>query len=88
MLNKKQDYMLIGGRNEEGKHKIECSVNKNPLNSMNQQILEYKQWLMGKIQQILCFLGIYKSLTTFDLQIRRNIKEELQYEITALMNLQ
>jgi hypothetical protein len=43
LLNKKQDYMLIGGRNEEGKHKIECSVNKDPLNLMNQQILEYKQ---------------------------------------------
>jgi hypothetical protein len=35
MLNIKQDYMLIGGRNE----KIECSVNKYPLNLMNQQIL-------------------------------------------------
>jgi hypothetical protein len=43
MLNRKKDYMLIGGRNEEGKHKIECSVNRDPLNSMNQQILEYKQ---------------------------------------------
>jgi hypothetical protein len=43
LLNRKQDYMLIGGRNEEGKHKIECSVNKDPLNLMNQQILEYKQ---------------------------------------------
>ena len=37
-------------KNEEGKHKIECSVNRDPLNLMNQQILEYKQWLMGKIQ--------------------------------------
>jgi len=43
MLNRKQDYMLIGGRNEEGMHKIECLVNKYPLNLMNQQILEYKQ---------------------------------------------
>jgi hypothetical protein len=43
LLNKKQDYMLIDGRNEEGKNKIECSVNKDPLNLMNQQILEYKQ---------------------------------------------
>jgi hypothetical protein len=43
MLNIKQDYMLIGGRNEEGKHKIECLVNRNPLNLMNQQILEYQQ---------------------------------------------
>jgi hypothetical protein len=43
LLNRKQDYMLIGGRNEEGKHKIECSVNRDPLNLMNQQILEYKQ---------------------------------------------
>ena len=43
MLNKKQYYMLIGGTNEEGKHKIECSVNKYPLNLMNQQILKYKQ---------------------------------------------
>ena len=30
-------------KNEEGKHKIECSLNKDPLNLMNQQILEYKQ---------------------------------------------
>jgi hypothetical protein len=43
MLDRKHDYMLMGGRNEEGKHKIECSVNRDPLNSMNQQILEYKQ---------------------------------------------
>ena len=43
MLNIKQDYMLIGGRNEEGKHKIECSVKRDPLNLMNHQILEYKQ---------------------------------------------
>jgi hypothetical protein len=43
MLNRKQDYMLIGGRNKEGNHKIECPVNKDPLNLMNQQILEYKQ---------------------------------------------
>ena len=35
--------MMIGGRNEEGKHKIESSVNKDLLNLMNQQILEYKQ---------------------------------------------
>jgi hypothetical protein len=69
LLNRKQDYMQIGGRNEEGKHRIECSVNKDPLNLMNQQILEYKQWLMGKIQQILCYLGIHKSLTAFDSQI-------------------
>jgi hypothetical protein len=27
----------------EGKHKVECSLNKYPLNLMNQQILEYKQ---------------------------------------------
>ena len=43
LFNRKQDYMLIGGRNEEGKYKIECLVNRDPLNSMNQQILEYKQ---------------------------------------------
>jgi hypothetical protein len=43
LLNRKQDYMLIGGINEERKHNIECSVNKDPLNLMNQQILEYKQ---------------------------------------------
>jgi hypothetical protein len=30
-------------KNEEGKHKVECSLNKDPLNLMNQQILEYKQ---------------------------------------------
>ena len=30
-------------KNEEGKHKIECSLNIYPLNLMNQQILEYKQ---------------------------------------------
>ena len=30
-------------KNEEGKHKIECSLNRYPLNLMNQQILEYKQ---------------------------------------------
>ena len=29
--------------NEEGKQKVECSVNKDPLNLMNRQILEYKQ---------------------------------------------
>jgi hypothetical protein len=28
--------------NEEGKHKVEFSLNKYPLNLMNQQILEYK----------------------------------------------
>ena len=43
LLNRKQDYMLIGGGNEEGKHKIDYSVNRYPLNLMNQQILEYKQ---------------------------------------------
>jgi hypothetical protein len=57
--------MLIGGINEEGKHKIECSINRDPHNLMNQQILEYKQLLMGKIQQILYCLGIHKSLTAF-----------------------
>ena len=30
-------------KNEEGIYKVECSLNKYPLNSMNQQILEYKQ---------------------------------------------
>jgi hypothetical protein len=30
-------------KNEEGKHNIECSLNKDPLNLMNQQKLEYKQ---------------------------------------------
>ena len=30
-------------KNEEEKHKIKCSLNKDPLNLMNQQILEYKQ---------------------------------------------
>ena len=30
-------------KNEEGKHKVECSLNRDPLNLMNQQILEYKQ---------------------------------------------
>ena len=30
-------------KNEEGKHKIDFSLNKDPLNLMNQQILEYKQ---------------------------------------------
>jgi hypothetical protein len=30
-------------KNEEGKHKVECSLNIDPLNLMNQQILEYKQ---------------------------------------------
>jgi hypothetical protein len=30
-------------KNEEGKHNIEGSLNKYPLNLMNQQILEYKQ---------------------------------------------
>ena len=30
-------------KNEEGKHKVECSLNIGPLNLMNQQILEYKQ---------------------------------------------
>ena len=30
-------------KNEEGKHKVECSLNKDPLNLMNQKILEYKQ---------------------------------------------
>jgi hypothetical protein len=30
-------------KNEEGKHKIEFSLNRDPLNLMNQQILEYKQ---------------------------------------------
>jgi hypothetical protein len=30
-------------KNEEGKHKVECSLNIYPLNLMNQQILEYKQ---------------------------------------------
>jgi hypothetical protein len=30
-------------KNEEGKHNIECSLNKDPINLMNQQILEYKQ---------------------------------------------
>jgi hypothetical protein len=43
LLNRKQDYMLIGGRNEEGKCKIECSINRYPLNLMNQKLLEYKQ---------------------------------------------
>jgi hypothetical protein len=43
LLNRKQDYMLICVRNEEGKRKIKCSVNRDPLNLMNQQILEYKQ---------------------------------------------
>jgi hypothetical protein len=42
-LYRKQDYMLIGWKNEEGKHKIECSLNRDPLSLMNQQILEYKQ---------------------------------------------
>ena len=37
-------------KNEEGKHKIECSLNRYPLNLMNQQILGYKQWLVGTIQ--------------------------------------
>ena len=27
-------------KNEEGKHKIECSLNKYPLSLINQQILE------------------------------------------------
>ena len=56
-------------KNEEGKHKVECSLNKYPLNSMNQQILEYKQWLIGKIPQIIYCLGIHKSLAAFDPQI-------------------
>jgi hypothetical protein len=30
-------------KNEEGNHKVECSLKKYPLNLMNQQILEYKQ---------------------------------------------
>jgi hypothetical protein len=30
-------------KNEEGKHNIECSRKRDPLNLMNQQILEYKQ---------------------------------------------
>jgi hypothetical protein len=30
-------------KNEEGIHKIERSLNKDPLKLMNQQILEYKQ---------------------------------------------
>jgi hypothetical protein len=30
-------------KNKEGKHKVECSLNKDPLNLMNHQILEYKQ---------------------------------------------
>ena len=30
-------------KNEEGKHNIECLLNKDPLNLMNQKILEYKQ---------------------------------------------
>jgi hypothetical protein len=42
-LTENKIIMLIGGRNVEGKHKIECSVNRDPLNLMNQQILEYKQ---------------------------------------------
>jgi hypothetical protein len=42
LLNKKQDYMMTGGRNEEGNHNIECSINKYHLNLVNQQILEYK----------------------------------------------
>ena len=29
-------------KNEEGRHKIEYSLNRDPLNVMNQQILEYK----------------------------------------------
>jgi hypothetical protein len=27
-------------KNEEGKHKIECSLNRDPLSLINQQILE------------------------------------------------
>jgi hypothetical protein len=30
-------------KNEEVKHKTECSLNRDPLNLMNQQIIEYKQ---------------------------------------------
>jgi hypothetical protein len=30
-------------KNEEGKHKVEFSLNIYPLNLMNQQILEYKK---------------------------------------------
>jgi hypothetical protein len=61
-------------KNEEGKHKIQFSLNKDPLSLMNQQILEYKQCLMGKIQQILCCLGIHKSLVAFDPQINNIFK--------------
>jgi hypothetical protein len=66
MLNRKKILYVDRWKNEEGKHNIECSLNKYPLNLMNQQILEYKRCLMGKIQQILCCLGIHKSLVAFD----------------------
>jgi hypothetical protein len=40
-----QKTRLYGDRwkNEEGKQTIECSLNRDPLSLMNQQILEYKQ---------------------------------------------
>jgi len=50
LLNKgtttaQQKTRLYGDKwkNEEGKHKVECSLNRDPLTSMNQQLLGYKQ---------------------------------------------